>query len=839
MARPESQILTPDKRLRVFISSTLNELAPERAAASEAIATLRLTPILFELGARPHPPQALYRSYLQQSDLFIGIYWESYGWIAPGESISGIEDEYRLSAGKPRLVYVKKPAPERQERLTEFLGTLESEAGFSYKSFTTAEELRELVSRDVALLMTERFHLSAAGGDGVEPRRTLPARATSFVGRRHELAEVERLFGTGARLVTLTGPGGIGKTRTALEAAERLEPRFAEGVAFVPLDGLESADAVGPTIVAALGIADLGGEPMGRLRAHLSTRELLIVLDNFEHVTASAPLVATLVESAPALGVLVTSRELLRLRAEHEVRVPPLPAESEAVALLMDRAAAAEPTLQAGVGDEAAFADICRYLDGVPLAIELAAPRLRLLRPSELRDQLRERLTLTGPRDAPARQRSLDAAIGWSYDLLAPEERRLLERLAVFHGSFTIEAAEEVSDARESLLERLSSLLDKSLVHRLPDAGETRFAMLRMIRDYALERLAERGELATGRERFTAYYLRLAVEADEGCRTTAQRQWKRTLDLEADNFRAALAWAAEHERASDVSVLMRGLWIWFWLHGNVREARDWVARGLATGEATSARDRGWLLLLSGAFAMLEGDFEPAFADLAEAGRLLTEAGDRRGAAYVKLAFGFAGALTKGEEWAQAELSDTLAIFEDLGDLWGIGTTMHAMTRLRTVFGDYTDAGDLFERGVDAVERSGDDFGIALALINLANARLAGGDIDAARSVIGRVLDHMGSTGITYASDDLLDILGRITYAEGDRERATELLAAADRLREQLGTVLWPPVVERRAYLIEELRNTLGGEQFEAAYARGRKLDVPDVQRRAAHPAGAA
>src|SRR5262245_32850090 len=225
-----NRILTPDDRLRVFVSSTMKELASERAAASEAISTLRLIPVLFELGARPHPPQALYRSYLDQSDVFVGIYWQSYGWIAPGGDISGIEDEYRLSAGKPRLVYVKGPAPEREPRLHEFLSALQDEGGLSYTTFGSAEELRELVSRDVALLMTERFHVTQVDALDAPRARGLPARSTSFVGREQELSAIEKLFDSGARLVTLTGPGGIGKTRLALEAAERLRGRFTDDV---------------------------------------------------------------------------------------------------------------------------------------------------------------------------------------------------------------------------------------------------------------------------------------------------------------------------------------------------------------------------------------------------------------------------------------------------------------------------------------------------------------------------------------------------------------------------------------------------------------------------------
>ena len=822
-----SGILTPDKRLRVFVSSTLNELAPERAAASEAIATLRLTPVLFELGARPHPPQALYRSYLEQSDVFVGIYWESYGWIAPDADISGIEDEYRIASGMPRLVYVKEPAPEREEPLTAVLRSVETEAGLSYKTFETAAELTELISRDLALLVTEHFHLARMPDVSEGRPRGLPARATSFVGRGEELAAIETLLDGGARLLTLTGPGGIGKTRAAVEVAGRLRGRFADGVAFVPLDGVDSADLVAPAIVTAVGINDVGGDAVTRVLGFLQGRSMLLLLDNFEHVTAAAPVVSTLLEGAPGLTVLVTSRELLRLRPEHELRVPPLP-ETDGAALFADRAAAVHPSFDTRSPDAAAVTEICRCLDGVPLAIELAAPRLRLLTADQLLDQLRERIVLTGPRDAPTRQRTLQSAIAWSYDLLDADERRLFERLGIFPGSFTIEAVEAVAGTPSSL-DLLASLLDKSLVYRLPEQGETRFAMLRMIREYALERLEEAGDAEEAGERFLEYYVQLAQQAEDGCRSSAQRQWKQTLDLEADNFRVALGWASERGRGADVSALVRGLWLWFWVHGNLREVQSWVARGRACGDTGGPLDRGWLLAIGGAFAVMEGEFEAGPRDLLEAHELLAEAGDRRGVATARLVLGYGAAPLKGETWAQSELAETLAMFEELDDLWGVGTTMHAMCRLRTVFDHYEGAGDLFERTLATVERVGDDLGVALALVNLAHAHLAAGELDATRAVIRRLLEHMASAGITYASDDLFDILARIELAEGEPLQAVELVAAAQNLREQHHTPLWPAALARHKVFLDELRASVGVEAFDEAYARGWALDLVEVR----------
>jgi predicted ATPase len=825
------RILTPDQRLRVFVSSTLQELATERAAARDAIASLRLTPVLFELGARPHPPRDLYRAYLDQSHVFVGVYWQSYGWVAPDESISGIDDEFLLSHRLPRLLYVKEPAPDREPRLREFLQRLKVEGGASYRPFATGAELRELLLSDLALVLTERFQTTAVIEEPPPLRaQSLPAPRTSFVGRGPELTEIDELLVTGTRLLTLTGPGGIGKTRLAVEAARQVADRYPDGVVFVPLDGLEGADLVPAAIAEALGVHEVAGDAFAGLVAYLRRRRLLLVLDNFEHVIDAAMVVPTLLEAAPGLTTLITSREVLHLSGERELQVPPLSTEGEAVELFTERASVARYAFELPQEDAALVAEICRRLDGVPLAIELAAPRLRLLTPAQLLDRLSKRLALSGPRDAPARQRTLEAAIAWSYELLTEEERLLFERLAVFHGSFSIEAAEEVAAlAGTDLLELLSSLLDKSIVYRLPHLGETRFAMLRMIREYALERLADAGELDSTRERFVSYYVRLADEAEDGLRSTSQQQWKRTLDLEVDNCRAALASAAERRRADQIAGLMRGLWLWFWLHGNLDEVDDWVERGLACADQADGRDRGWLVGLDGAFDVLEGDFAVGGAKLAEAEALLEEAADRRGIATMRLVHSFGAAPLEGEERAQAQLSENLAAFEELGDLWGIGTTLHAMTRLRVVFDRFEGAGDLFDRAVAAVERVGDDFGIALASGNLAMARLAAGDLTGARAVMDRLLEHRRSKGITYAADDVLDILGRIEHAEGEHEDAVTHLAAAAVLRQRLHTPLWAPVQERQDRLLAELRQTVGEAAFEAAYTRGTSLDSEDVQ----------
>ena len=810
-------ILTPDQRLRVFVSSTLQELAPERVAARAAIESLRLTPVLFELGARPHPPRELYRSYLEQSQVFVSIYWQSYGWIAPGEEISGLEDEYLLAGDKPRLVYVKEPADQRQPELSALLDRVRAEDTVSYKKFAAPEELGELIAQDLALLVTERFR----SGDVPTRVRDVPARATSFVGRREELAEIESLLGGSVRLVTLTGPGGIGKTRLAVEAADRSRRQFRDGIAFVPLEGLASPDLVRGAISSALGIRDPGADPLESVAAHLRGRSLLLVLDNFEHVMAAAPVVATLLETCAELSVLVTSRELLRLRGEHELRVPPLDPEAEATALFVERAGAVLRTFELGAEDAQLIAEICRRLDGVPLAIELAAPRLRLLTPEQLLEGLRERIALAGPRDAPARQRTLEAAIAWSYELLEPAEQRVFERLSVFRGSFTFESAAAVCGlSHGELLELVASLLDKSVVYRLPETVETRFGMLSMLREFAHERLEQSGELDAAFDGLTTYFVELAVLSEYGLRSGEKRAWTRVIDLEADTMRAELAWLSEHGRIDELVTLIRGTWPWFWHHGRGAEARMWVGLARPYEEQLAVEQRAWLVGTDALFAFFMLDIEVAVPRLAQARALFEEAGDRTGVATVDAIAGFVTGMIAGEDAALEQLERAVASFEELGDVWGSAGAVGTICRIRSIFGHYEGHRELFERGVALAEQTGDDLLTVLALTNLADYSFAVGELDASRAYVERTLALIDAAGIRYGAADVLESLARLEAAAGEHARAAELVGTAVALRESMFLPLWGPLAERNERFVEGLRETLGVEEFERARARG-------------------
>ena len=387
-------IRTPDQRLRVFVSSTLQELADERAASREAIQRLRLTPVMFEMGARPHPPRDLYRAYLAQSDVFVGIYWRRYGWIAPTETVSGLEDEYLLAQQMPKLVYIKR-AETREERLKDLIRRIQDEDKLSYRPFSDAAELTELIENDLALMLTERFSAANAGAAEPQPESDAPPRSLppfergELIGRAPEVELVAGLLGrpdTG--LVTLTGAGGTGKTRLAIHLANMLGSLFGDGTFYVPLAGVRNVRDVVPTIVSTLEIPSpsSGGDPEKLLLGFLRARRALLVLDNLEQVLGAAENVRALLAACPHLKILATSREALRIHGEREVLVPPLPHAfkargdtTPAMTLFEARAREVRPDFCLDDGNRPAVAELCRRLDALPLAIELAAARVRVL----------------------------------------------------------------------------------------------------------------------------------------------------------------------------------------------------------------------------------------------------------------------------------------------------------------------------------------------------------------------------------------------------------------------------------------------------------------------------
>src|SRR6516162_9375190 len=575
-----SAIRTPDQRLRVFVSSTLEELAAERGAARAAIEKLRLAPVMFEWGARAHPPQAVYRAYLEQSDIFVGIYWQRYGWVGPGMTISGLEDELRLAAGMPRLLYVKVPAPGMEPGLSRMLEAIRAEGTVAYKRFTDAGELRELIASDLAMMLAERF----GGPDRAARWPAIPSPVSVLVGRDADVAEVTRMpTAPGARLVVLTGAGGAGKTRLALAVAERTQEQWADGAAFVDLSPVTDPRLVPDAIASALGLVGQGREqPLDTLQRRLARRRMLLVLDNFEQVLEAAPVVADLLQSAPGLRVLVTSRVVLRLRGEQEWRVDPLGvpppgstlavlAAAPAVRLFTDRARDVQPGFTLTSQNAAAVTELCRRLDGLPLALELAAASMRLLTPDQILARLPGQLEHPGAvADLPGRQQTLTSTIQWSYDLLPAPGQQMLARLSVFAAPFTATAAEAVGGQQDrDAVQDLATLLDNSMVSPAdrPD-GERAFRLLGPIRRFAAAQLADPGQTLSRLERYL-----LGVLDDASTHYGSHDRDMRRLDSEQPNLRAVLAWITDSRRPPGQLVRALGdAWVWLLVRGHLRQS---------------------------------------------------------------------------------------------------------------------------------------------------------------------------------------------------------------------------------------------------------------------------
>ncbi|HET6345598.1 MAG TPA: BTAD domain-containing putative transcriptional regulator, partial [Myxococcota bacterium] len=548
------------------------------------------------------------------------------------------------------------------------------------------------------------------------PRLSLPLTPTRLIGRDDDMAALAAaLADSTVRLLTITGPGGVGKTRLALQVAAELAPQFAVGAAFISLASLTDPNLVVPTVARALGLSEAGND---RLLEYLRPREVLLVLDNTEQLLATiAPLAAQALEVAPRLKLLVTSREPLRVRDEQLVPVHPLalpdPAqvsdlahlsETPAVALFVERAREANPAFALTPDNAATIVELCQRLDGLPLAIELAAARLSLLTPTALLVRLEHHLPLLsrGARDLPQRQQTLHNTIAWSYNLLEAGEQQLFRRLAVFVGGFTLEAVQTICvfdaggtssspQADDTVaLEQVAQLLDKSLVQgHQGTGGEPRFTLLETIREYALEQLEASEEVATVQERHAHYFLRLAEEAEPHLYGPERDSWLERLEREDANLRAALAWSKATQDAVETGLRLAGALSWYWfLHDAVREGRTWLEEMLArTGSTDRSVARGRALLGGGVLAWAEDDFEAASLGAEEALSIVREAGDKQMTAHAEAVLGLVRMSQGNTAAARSLFEESHILSKDLGDIWGEAMTLYYLGTATYRLGD--------------------------------------------------------------------------------------------------------------------------------------------------------
>jgi predicted ATPase/class 3 adenylate cyclase/DNA-binding CsgD family transcriptional regulator/Tfp pilus assembly protein PilF len=644
----------------------------------------------------------------------------------------------------------------------------------------------------------------------------LPIQPTPLVGRERELAAVEHLVQReDVHLVTLTGPGGVGKTRLGLQVAADLSNRFADGVFFVNLSPLFDPTLVVPTIAQTLAIQEAAGQPLlARLAERLQPQHVLLLLDNFEQVLSAAVQVAELLATCPQLTILVTSRERLHVRAEHEFVVPPLTlpgpshlpdlaalAQSGAVALFLERADAIRPDFQLTPANAGTIAEICTRLDGLPLAIELAAARIKLLSPQALLARLGSRLALLSSRtqDVPARHQTLRQTIAWSCSLLTEEDQRLFRRLSVFVGGCTPEAVEFVSaavgDTDRDVLEGIASLVDKSLLQGAePENAEPRFGMLETIREYGLEVLAERGEAHTTHTAHAAYYLALAEQAEPHLGGPQQSSWFERLEREHDNLRAALSWflePGEPERSHEPALRLGGALAWFWIiRGYVSEGRHWLEQALSISRGERSAARAKALAGAGRLATMHNDYGQAEGLCEESLALYRELGDRRGCATALACLGQAAVVRDDYAAAHARLEEALALVRAVGQPAGGAFLLHALASVLFYQGEYKHAQVLLEESLELSKVAGNVMDAVRSLALLGYVLLSQGDLAQAQARLEESLAISREVGYKRNIGLSLHFLGLVTFQQGDVARARSLLEESLVLLKEVGEQGW-------------------------------------------------
>jgi predicted ATPase/class 3 adenylate cyclase len=640
-------------------------------------------------------------------------------------------------------------------------------------------------------------------------QRTLynvPSSYTSFVGREQEVAAISDLLRQpDARLLTLLGTGGVGKTRLALQVAAEVAKRFTGGVCFVPLDQLSDADGVVPAIAQALEVSGEGKDSplIEQVQAALRASPFLLILDNFEQLLPARQLIVSLLAGCPQLKVLITSRALLHVQAEHLFEVPPLPlpepdylrdlerlSHNAAIALFVQRARAVAPKFHLTTANAAAVVGICARLDGIPLAIELAAARIRHFSAPTVLAQLEQGLTvLQGHmQDAPTRQQTLHEAIAWSYQLLEPAEQSVFRRLAVFAGGVTMEAAGQVCASGvasgESVTEVLVALVDKSMVqHQKQDESEPRYRLLQTLGEYGIERLTEAGELETTRVAHAAYYLSWTERVMPLLFGAEQIRWLDRLDQEYENVRTALEWLSggtqeETERAEQALRLCIALLGYWEIRGYFRDGLAYLERALTNsrGAAPSVRAQG--LHGAGFLALMQDDNERAELFLRESQSLFRESGDKAGMANILRLQGNLALAKSNYKIARLLLNEALAIYRKRGDIKRVASTQGALAQVALAQCDFSRARALLEENLAAYRMSGEQDGIAYPLYQLALLQfLSRGDNAEARTLAEQSLARFKAVGNRRFVAYVLNLLGEILLAQGGEEgvRARSML----------------------------------------------------------------
>ena len=678
-------------------------------------------------------------------------------------------------------------------------------------------------------------------------RHNLPIQLTSFIGRAREIAEVKRLLGA-ARLVTLTGAGGAGKTRLALQVAAEMVEGHPDGVWLTEFAPIADPALVPKTVASALAIPEQPGRDMTEtLVDALRLKALLLVLDNCEHLLAACrDLAAALLRKCPQVRILATSREGLGVPGESLWRVPSLsmpedirhlpPSEElvlyEAVRLFVDRAVATAPGFTVTSENAPAVAQVCHQLDGIPLAIELAAARVKVLAVEQIASRLDDRFRLLtgGSRMVLPRHQTLRAAIDWSYHLLSETERVLLRRLSVFAGGWTLEAAESVCPGgtveAAAILDLLASLVDKSLVLVEAKRGEARYRLLETVRQYARDCLTEAGEEAVVRTRHRAWCVTFAEQADPELRGPRQRVWLERLEMEYDNLRGALAWGQEDPGGAEATLRMTGALHWFWwMHGNWSEARGWCE------EALSRQNDAPRVVLPKAYesathyAWRLSDHKRAKMLGEEGLAIARDLGDKRNSAYLLVHLGVAAFRQMSYGEAGKLYEEAVSLARKLGDKWLVSIILNQQGMLAGIQGNLGLATALDEEALVLMREVGDIATISYALRCLGSVMLQRGEYQRASRVFTESLRLSCDTGFRWIILESLVGLASVSSAHGKDDRAARLFARAEVLGEAIGFRRSPTGQADYDRWLASTKNRLGEAAFAAAWAEGRAMTL--------------
>jgi predicted ATPase/class 3 adenylate cyclase len=725
-------------------------------------------------------------------------------------------------------------------------------------------------------------------------RNNLPLQPTPLVGREKEVVEVcQILRDDETRLLTLTGPGGIGKTRVALQTAADLLDDFPDGTYFVPLATLTEAELFYSAVAETLGVKETAEQPLDEsLKDYLAERRLLLLLDNFEQVLEAAPTVTEMIAGASGLKVLVTSRTPLRLYGEKEYAVPPLSvpdvrhlpdlkalSQYEAVRLFIERAKSAKVAFEITDENAPAVAEICVRLDGLPLTIELAAARIKMLPPKAMLHRLGSRLKLLtgGARDLPERQRTLRATIEWSFALLDEGEQLLFGRLAVFSGGRTLEAIEAICDAEGNLpveaFEGISSLVDKSLLRQEegPPNGEPRFVMLETIHEFAREKLQGSGEAEEIRRMHAEYFLTLAEEAYPELKGANQLEWLERLEAEHDNLRAALSWALKRKEV-ELALRLGGALSWFWsVRGYHSEGRRWLEEALAIEGRVSPEVQAMALAGEGALALEQGDYDRAKQACEEGLELLAQEA-KETASEAKLIFlsclGFVALEREEHSQAKQLYEESLTLSREMSDIWWLASSLANLALVTHSLGNYERATELYKESMDLFVEQGDKQSLAFCLNNLARVGYSQGDLGRAAKLteegvgvsrelgarvdvalglcnlgwIALLQDDLGraadiykesltlswDTGMNPLVQSVLEGLACLDGAKGERERAARLWGAAQALHETKGIPRDTDFLAEADVRISAVRLSIAEEAWEEAWRKGRAMTLDEA-----------